>query len=45
MAATTPLLFHGTLLNQQGNAIKDAKIQLWQTDVDGVSNIQHGQLI
>lgn len=34
-AASTPLLFHGTLLNQQGNAIKDAKIQLWQTDLDG----------
>jgi len=32
---TAPLLFHGTLLNQQGNAINDAKIQVWQTDLDG----------
>ena len=35
--ATTikPLLFHGTLLNTQGNAIPAAKIQLWQTDLNG----------
>lgn len=31
----SPLLFQGTLLNRQGGAIKDAKIQLWQTDLDG----------
>jgi protocatechuate 3,4-dioxygenase beta subunit len=30
-----PLLFQGTLLNQQGNAIPNAKIQLWQTDSNG----------
>lgn len=30
-----PLLFQGTLLNQHGNAVKDARIQLWQTDPDG----------
>eukprot|EP00571_Detonula_confervacea_P007236 CAMPEP_0172329920 /NCGR_PEP_ID=MMETSP1058-20130122/61131_1 /TAXON_ID=83371 /ORGANISM="Detonula confervacea, Strain CCMP 353" /LENGTH=275 /DNA_ID=CAMNT_0013047115 /DNA_START=2740 /DNA_END=3564 /DNA_ORIENTATION=+ len=35
MTTIDPLLFHGTLLNQQGDAIKDAKIQLWQTDPDG----------
>ena len=34
--ATTidPLLFHGTLLNQQGVAIQNAKVQLWP-DLDG----------
>jgi len=32
---TSPLLFQGTLLNQQGNTIAGAKIQLWQTDLDG----------
>ena len=36
MATTLqPLLFDGTLVNQQGEAIPDAKIQLWQTDLDG----------
>eukprot|EP01083_Nonionella_stella_P247992 859137_1 len=30
-----PLLFRGTLLNQNGNPIRNAKIQLWQTDLDG----------
>jgi hypothetical protein len=30
-----PLLFQGTLLNQQGNAIPNAKIQIWQTDFNG----------
>mgnify|MGYP000405388081 CR=1 FL=1 len=30
-----PLLFHGTLLNQYGDALLDAKIQLWQTDLNG----------
>lgn len=35
MATIPPLLFQGTLLNQRGNAIKDANIQLWQTDLDG----------
>jgi hypothetical protein len=35
MTAIVPLLFQGTLLNQQGAAIKNAKIQLWQTDLDG----------
>ena len=30
-----PLLFQGTLLNTQGNAIPAAKIQLWQTDLNG----------
>ncbi|KAL7428663.1 hypothetical protein ACHAXH_001335 [Discostella pseudostelligera] len=32
---TLPLLFHGTLLNTQGITIPNAKIQLWQTDLDG----------
>jgi hypothetical protein len=35
MTAITPLLFQGTLLTQQGAAIQNAKIQLWQTDLDG----------
>lgn len=35
MAEIHPLLFQGTLLNRNGDAIKDAKIQLWQTDLDG----------
>jgi protocatechuate 3,4-dioxygenase beta subunit len=35
MTAVAPLLFQGTLLNQQGAAIQNAKIQLWQTDLDG----------
>lgn len=30
-----PLLFQGTLLDQNGDALEDAKIQLWQTDLDG----------
>ncbi len=34
-AAINPLLFHGTLLNQQGAAIQNAKVQLWQTDLNG----------
>ena len=32
----TKLLFQGTLLDQEGRAIPNAKIQLWQTDVNGV---------
>ena len=32
----TKLLFQGTLLDQEGSAIPNAKIQLWQTDVNGV---------
>ena len=34
-ATIKPLLFQGTLLNTQGNAIPAAKIQLWQTDLNG----------
>lgn len=33
--SSSPLLFQGALLNQQGNAIPNAKIQLWQTDFNG----------
>lgn len=32
---TLPLLFQGTLLNTHGITIPNAKIQLWQTDLDG----------
>jgi hypothetical protein len=32
---TLPLLFQGTLLNTYGITIPNAKIQLWQTDLDG----------
>mmetsp|Transcript_9358 Transcript_9358/g.20196 ORF Transcript_9358/g.20196 Transcript_9358/m.20196 type:complete len:91 (+) Transcript_9358:396-668(+) len=35
--SSSPLLFRGTLLNQYDNAIEGAMIQLWQTDLDGVS--------
>jgi hypothetical protein len=35
MTNISPLLFHGTLLNQQGAAIQNAKVQLWQTDLNG----------
>ena len=35
MTNLSPLLFHGTLLNQQGAAIQNAKVQLWQTDLNG----------
>ncbi|KAL3772940.1 hypothetical protein ACHAW5_009631 [Stephanodiscus triporus] len=35
MIDIAPLLFQGTLLNQQGSAIQNAKVQLWQTDLDG----------
>ena len=35
MSTIHPLLFHGTLLNQYGTGINDAKIQLWQTDLNG----------
>mmetsp|Transcript_38963 Transcript_38963/g.83151 ORF Transcript_38963/g.83151 Transcript_38963/m.83151 type:complete len:227 (+) Transcript_38963:130-810(+) len=41
MATTHPLLFQGTLLDRQGNAVEGAKIQLWQTDLDG--NYLHPQ--
>jgi hypothetical protein len=36
MSSSLPLLFQGTLLSQQGNAIPNAKVQLWQTDFNGV---------
>ena len=35
MSSSSPLLFQGTLLSQQGSAIPNAKIQLWQTDFNG----------
>ena len=35
MSSSLPLLFQGTLLSQQGNAIPNAKVQLWQTDFNG----------
>jgi protocatechuate 3,4-dioxygenase beta subunit len=35
MTAVSPLLFQGTLLNTQGAAIPNAKVQLWQTDFNG----------
>lgn len=35
MSSLSPLLFQGALLNQQGNTIPNAKIQLWQTDFNG----------
>jgi hypothetical protein len=35
MTNISPLIFHGTLLNQQGAAIQNAKVQLWQTDLNG----------
>jgi len=35
MSSSSPLLFQGTLLGQQGSAIPNAKIQLWQTDFNG----------
>ena len=35
MTAVSPLLFQGTLLNTQGSAIPNAKVQLWQADFNG----------
>jgi protocatechuate 3,4-dioxygenase beta subunit len=35
MTNLAPLLFQGMLLNQQGAAIQNAKVQLWQTDPNG----------
>ena len=35
MTAVSPLLFQGTLLNTQGAAIPNAKVQLWQTNFNG----------
>ncbi|KAL9182490.1 hypothetical protein ACHAXT_013142 [Thalassiosira profunda] len=35
MDATQPLLFQGTLLNQQGTPVEGARVQMWQTDLNG----------
>jgi len=36
--ARTPLFFYGTLLDDKGNPVRDARVQFWQTDSHGVYN-------
>jgi catechol 1,2-dioxygenase len=36
----TPLIVHGQILGPDGEAIRDAKIEIWQTDANGMYDVQ-----
>jgi protocatechuate 3,4-dioxygenase beta subunit len=43
LGSDTPLIVHGKILGPDGQPVEDAKIEIWQTDSNGMYDIQDGK--